>query len=80
MAFLPYKPSNCAILSGEVYFAGVSSTSASLILRPMMSCAVGAAMKSDESVPPTTPSIMAKANERMLSPPKMKMANSTMRV
>ena len=40
----------------------------------MMSCAVGAAMKSDESVPPTTPSIMAKANERMLSPPKMKMA------
>ena len=34
----------------------------------------------EESVPNTTPSIMAKANERTLSPPRKKMQSSTRRV
>ena len=37
-------------------------------------------MKRDESVPKITPSIIAKANERMESPPKMNIANSTINV
>ena len=38
---------------------------------------MGAARKIDESVPMTTPRIMAKENERMASPPKKKMQRST---
>ena len=34
-------------------------------------------MKIDDSVPKTTPRIMAKENERMLSPPRKKMVSST---
>ena len=34
-------------------------------------------MKMDERVPKMTPRIMAKENERMLSPPRKKMVSST---
>ena len=37
-------------------------------------------MKSEDRVPKITPRIMANENERMLSPPRMKIANSTIKV
>ena len=42
--------------------------------------ATGAARKMEESVPKITPSIIAKANERTLSPPRKKMQSSTSKV
>ena len=46
----------------------------------MVRYATGAAMKMDDRVPKTTPRIMANENERIESPPRMKMASSTMSV
>ena len=69
------------LLMHSAYYASTTSfSSASLILRPSTRYAVGAAMKSEEQVPKITPSIIAKENERMLSPPKMKIQSNTMSV
>ena len=46
----------------------------------MVRKAVGAAMKMDDRVPNTTPSIMANENERIESPPRMKIQSSTISV
>ena len=46
----------------------------------MVRNAIGAATKIDEQVPKMTPRIIANEKLRMLSPPRMKMQRSTMRV
>lgn len=62
------------------YSAASAGASSSLMRAPITRYAVGAAMKRDENVPITTPSIIANANERMLSPPRMKITARTMNV
>lgn len=63
-----------------MYYAFGLSSSASLMRAPITRYAVGAAIKSEEQVPMMTPSIMANANARMLSPPKTNITRSTMNV
>ena len=62
------------------YSAVSAGASSSLMRAPITRYAVGAAMKRDENVPITTPSIIANENERMLSPPRMKITARTMNV
>ena len=54
--------------------------SVSLILRPRVRYAVGAAMNMDDSVPKNTPSIIANEKLRMESPPRMKIQSNTSNV
>lgn len=46
----------------------------------MMLYAIGAAMKSEDKVPNTTPRIIANEKLRMLSPPSMKIHINTIKV
>ena len=61
----------------KAYFT--SSTSSTIVFF-LMRYAVGAATKMDDSVPNTTPKIIAKAKLRMLAPPKQKITANTMNV
>ena len=80
------NPRNPNGLRGNMYVKGIafcgcySSSFTTTFLRLSVFRAIGAARKMDESVPKMTPRIIAKAKERMLSPPRKKMQRSTKRV
>ena len=66
--FLYYASTTCSIARLSFLFL--------LIVKK----AIGAATKIEDKVPTTTPKLIAKAKLRMLSPPKNKMHNNTIKV
>ena len=74
MRAIPYGIAAIYLLSPEFYSAFSSLFS---ILRPIVRYAIGAATNIQDSVPNTTPRIIANENERMLSPPKMNIVSNT---